>query len=79
MEADYYSVGDWVEVLWQGKQQAAKVLHVHDSGAVDVAYDVDNSIGMLLSAAEHGLNKIWMPPDKKGRVKGGRGGGKQRV
>lgn len=27
------SVGDRVEVLWPGKQQAAKVLHVHDSGA----------------------------------------------
>lgn len=70
MEADYYSVGDWVEVLWQGKQQAAKVLHVHDSGAVDVAYDVDNSIGMLLSAAEHGLNKISMPRRAKGGVGG---------
>eukprot|EP00729_Bicosta_minor_P014999 gene14999-biopygen23154 len=64
-----YSVGDRVEVLLERKLHTAEVRAVYSSGKVDVVYDVDNSVGYLLSAAEHGLNKMWMPKNK------GKGGG----
>eukprot|EP00729_Bicosta_minor_P032478 gene32478-biopygen11146 len=66
-----YSVGDRVEVLWQHKLYTAEVRAVYANGKVDVVYDADASAGFLLSEAEHGLNKMWMPK-KKG--KGGGGG-----
>ena len=63
-----YSVGDRVEVLWQRKLYTAEVHAVYTNGKVDVVYDADNSVGYLLSEAEHGLNKMWMPKKKvKGR------------
>eukprot|EP00729_Bicosta_minor_P005649 gene5649-biopygen2162 len=67
-----YSVGDRVEVLWERKLYTAEVHAVHTNGKVDVVYDADASAGDLLSEAEHGLNKMWMPK-KKGK---GGGGGK---
>eukprot|EP00729_Bicosta_minor_P032487 gene32487-biopygen21135 len=71
-----YSVGDRVEVLWQRKLYTAEVRAVYTNGKVDVVYDADASVGYLLSEAEHGLNKMWMPK-KKG--KGGRGGENAKV
>eukprot|EP00729_Bicosta_minor_P019574 gene19574-biopygen9469 len=68
--ASDHSVGDRVEVLREQKLYAAKVLTVHATGQVDVAYDFDGSVGYLLSVAEHGLNKMWMP-EKKGKGGGG--------
>eukprot|EP00729_Bicosta_minor_P006350 gene6350-biopygen21847 len=65
-----YSVGDRVEVLWKRKLYTAEVSAVYNSGKVDVVYDADASVGYLLSEAEHGLNKMWMP-----KKKGKRGGG----
>eukprot|EP00729_Bicosta_minor_P006312 gene6312-biopygen1211 len=65
-----YSVGDRVEVLWERKLYTAEVRAVYTNGKVDVVYDADNSVGSLLSVAEHGLNKMWMP-----KKKGKRGGG----
>ena len=49
------SVGDQVEVLRKKKLHTAAVLAVLRTGNVDAAYDVDSSVGVLLSAAEHGL------------------------
>eukprot|EP00729_Bicosta_minor_P005790 gene5790-biopygen169 len=66
-----YSVGDRVEVLFEQKLYTAEVRAVYTNGKVDVVYDADASAGYLLSEAEHGLNKMWMPK-KKG--KGGGGG-----
>eukprot|EP00729_Bicosta_minor_P010099 gene10099-biopygen26013 len=64
-----YSVGDRVEVLWEQKLYTAEVRAVYTNGKVDVVYDADASAGYLLSEAEHGLNKMWMPK-KKGKVGG---------
>eukprot|EP00729_Bicosta_minor_P032666 gene32666-biopygen11569 len=65
-----YSIGDRVEVLLEQKLHTAEVRAVYNSGKVDVVYDADNSVGYLLSEAEHGLNKMWMPKKKR---KGGGG------
>ena len=65
-----YSVGDRVEVLWERKLHTAVVRAVYTTGKVDVVYDADASVGYLLSEAEHGLNKMWMPK-KKGKGAGG--------
>ena len=66
-----YSVGDRVEVLWQRKLYTAEVRAVYTNGKVDVVYNDDASVGYLLSVAEHGLNKMWMPK-KKGKGGGGK-------
>eukprot|EP00729_Bicosta_minor_P006739 gene6739-biopygen22873 len=68
-----YSIGDRVEVLWERKLYTAEVRAVYNSGKVDVVYDADASVGYLLSEAEHGLNKMWMPKKK------GKGGGDAKV
>lgn len=60
-----YSVGDRVEVKWQAKAFAAKVIHVHAPGKVDVAYGIDGSVGIFLTAKEHGL-KLLGDEEKKG-------------
>eukprot|EP00729_Bicosta_minor_P006751 gene6751-biopygen7171 len=65
-----YSVGDRVEMLWKQKLHTAEVRAVYNTGKVDVVYDADASVGYLLSEAEHGLNKMWMPKKKR---KGGGG------
>ena len=64
-----YPIGDRVEVLWEQKLYTAEVRAVYTNGKVDVVYDADASVGYLLSVAEHGLNKMWMPKKK------GKGGG----
>eukprot|EP00729_Bicosta_minor_P025247 gene25247-biopygen5745 len=66
-----YSIGDRVEVLLDRKLHTAEVRAVYNSGKVDVVYDADNSVGYMLSEAEHGLNKMWMPK-KKGKGGGGK-------
>eukprot|EP00729_Bicosta_minor_P007312 gene7312-biopygen16920 len=66
-----YSIGDRVEVLLEQKLHTAEVRAVYNSGKVDVVYDADSSVGYLLSEAEHGLNKMWMPKKK------GKGGGEK--
>eukprot|EP00729_Bicosta_minor_P023087 gene23087-biopygen25435 len=71
-----YSVGDRVEVLWHQKLCPAEVRAVYTNGKVDVVYDADASAGYLLSEAEHGLNKMWMP---KNKGKGGGGGENAKV
>ena len=58
-------------MLWERKLYTAVVRAVYSTGKVDVVYDADNSVGYLLSEAEHGLNKMWMPK-KKGKEEGGR-------
>eukprot|EP00729_Bicosta_minor_P006260 gene6260-biopygen16876 len=65
-----HSVGDRVEVLREQKLHTAEVRAVYDTGKVDVVYDVESPVGYLLSVAEHGLNKMWMP-EKKGKGGGG--------
>ena len=70
-----YSIDDRVEVLWEQKLYTAEVRAVYTNGKVDVVYDADASAGYLLSEAEHGLNKMWMP-NKKGK---GAGGGNAKV
>eukprot|EP00729_Bicosta_minor_P006748 gene6748-biopygen7168 len=71
-----YSIGDRVEVLLEQTLYTAEVHAVYNNGKVDVVYDADNSAGYLLSVAEHGLKKMWMPK-KKG--KGGGGGENAKV
>ena len=50
-----YSIGDRVEVRWQTTLFTATVIHVHSAGKVDAAYDIDGSVGIFLTAKEHGL------------------------
>ena len=57
-----YSVGDRVEVLWHDELYPAKVFKLHSSGKVDVVYEIDNTVGVFLTAKEHGLKLL---PDKK--------------
>ena len=68
-----YSVGDRVEVLWEDELFEAAVIKVHTEGDVDVAYDVSDSVGVHLTAEDHGLKLL---PDEQsgGRGGGGRGG-----
>ena len=60
-----YSIGDRVEVRWDATPFAAKVVHVHSAGKVDVVYDVDGSVGIFLMAKDHGL-KLLGDEEKKG-------------
>ena len=50
-----YSIGDRVEVRWEAELFDAAVIEVHPSGKVDVVYDIDGSVGLFLTAKEHGL------------------------
>ena len=40
---------------WKADPFAAEVIHVHSGGKVDVVYDIDGSVGIFLTANEHGL------------------------
>ena len=64
---------DRVKVRWQAKAFNAAVIHVHAAGKVDVEYDIDGSVGIFLTAKEHGL-KLLGDEEKKG---GGRGRGRR--
>lgn len=56
-----------VEVLLEKESFAATVLTVHGAEKVHVVYDVDSSVGIFLSAAVHGLNKLWIKLERGGR------------
>ena len=62
-----YLIGDRVEVRWQAKPFAAKVLHVHSSGKVDAVYDIDGSVGVFLTVEAHGLKLLGDEERKGGR------------
>lgn len=53
-----YSVGDRVEVLWEDELFDAEVIKLHASGAVDVAYDINDSVGVHLTAEDDGLKLL---------------------
>ena len=55
-----YSIGDRVEVRWQTGLFDAAVIHVHSPGTVDAVYDIDGSVGIFLTAKEHGLKSLGM-------------------
>ena len=44
--------------VWLAKSFAAKVIHVHSGGKVDVVYDVDGTVGIFLTAEQHGLKLL---------------------
>ena len=60
---------------WKDAVFDAAVIHVHTEGTVDVVYDVDGTVGIFLTAAEHGLNKL---PEKE-KPRGGGGKKKKKV
>ena len=51
-----YSVGDRVEVLWEDELFDAAVIKVHALGAIDVVYDINNSVGVHWTAEDYGLS-----------------------
>ena len=61
-----------VEVLLEKESFAATVLTVHGTEKVHVVYDVDSSVGIFLSAAVHGLNKLWILEREGRRLEGGK-------
>ena len=71
-----YSIGDRVEVLWLKALYTAKVIKLHSSGKMDVVYEMNNTVGVFLTAKEHGLKLL--PEKEEGKVVGG-GGGKKKV
>ena len=54
-----------VEVLPGGGKHAAGDLPAQSVGNVDAAYRVGSSVGLLLAAAEHGLNTLPTPTKKE--------------
>ena len=61
-----------MRVRWKDAVFDAAVIHVHAEGKVDVVYDVDGTVGIFLTAAEHGLNKLVAKEKPRG------GGGKKK-
>jgi len=60
-----YTIGDRVEVLWQGELFAATVIYIHEAeGACDAAYEIDDSVGVFLTAEEHGLKLLPDRPEE---------------
>ena len=60
-----YKIGDRVEVLWQGELFAATIIYIHDAeGACDAAYEIDDSVGVFLTAEEHGLKLLPARPNE---------------
>ena len=70
-----YTIGDRVEVQWQGELFAATVIRIHEAeGACDAAYEIDGSVGMFLNAEEHGLKVLPDRPEKaEAEIAGARG------
>ena len=66
-----YSIGDRVEVLWNDGPYDATVIKVYSGGAVDVTHDANKSLGVFLTAKEHGLKLL--PEKQKQKVVAGRG------
>lgn len=57
-----YSVGDRVKVLWNDGPYNATVVKVYSHGAVDVTHDLNDSVGVFLTAKEHGLKLLSASP-----------------
>ena len=53
-----YSVGDRVEVRWKDVVYPGKVIKLHLYGKVDVLYEMTNTVGVFLTAKEHGLKLL---------------------
>ena len=68
-----YSIGDRVEVLWLKALYPAKVTKLHSSSKVDVVYEMSKTVGVFLTAKEHGLKLL--PEKEEGKVVVGEGGG----
>ena len=64
-DMDVFTIGDRVEVRWKAKSFAAIVVNVHGPGKVDAVYDIDGSVGVFLTAEEHGLKLV---PDEEEKV-----------
>ena len=65
-----YSVGDRVEVLsllWEDELGDAEVIKVHTLGAVDVAYDTNDSVGVHLAAEDC---SSWVRKEEEGVLRG---------
>ena len=54
----------------------AKVTKLHSSGKVDVMYEMNNTVGVFLTAKEHGLKLL---PEKEEGKEAVVGGGKKKV
>ena len=50
-----FVVGKRVEVLWKGALFAAEVVKCHRTGAYDVVYEKDGTVGTLVTREEHQL------------------------
>ena len=72
-----YSIGDRVEVRWKDVLYPAEVTKLHSSGKVDVVYEINNTVGVFLTAKEHGLKLLPEKEGGAGKVVGG--GGKKKV
>ena len=57
-----YSVGDRVEVLREDEPFDAEVIQLHVSDTVDVPYDINDSVGVHLTAKDHGLKLVPEKP-----------------
>ena len=70
-----YTIGDRVEVQWQGELFAATVIRIHEAeGACDAAYEIDGSVGVFLNAEEHGLKVLPdRPEEAEAEIAGARG------
>ena len=55
-----------VEVRWQTKTFDAAVIHVRSAGKMDVVYAIDGSVGIFLTAEEHGLKLLGDEGKKEG-------------
>ena len=58
-----YTIGDRVEVYTEvrleGESFTAVVINVHEAeGACDVAYEIDDSVAVFLTAEKHGLQLL---------------------
>ena len=70
-----FSVGDRVGVLCKGTLYAANIIHVDaDEGWCDAVYEIDNSVGVHLTAEEHGLILLPDREDQPEAVPAGAGG-----
>ena len=72
------SIGDRVQVRWQDHSFDGVVIHVHASGKADVVYDIDGSVGVFLTAKEHGLKVLTLPTEEKGVEAPAEGGRKKK-
>ena len=53
-----YSIGDRVDVRWNDVLYPGNVIKLHSAGEVDVVYEINNTVGVFLTAKEHGLKLV---------------------